>query len=485
MKKITFALSALFLLTLVGCGNQVTTSSTGSSSSSSSTSTESLSTSENSEISSVSSSQQPEEIKFLEKLKLGFSVKNTYQTQYNNSTPSVYLSQTTVGSEVLKFEEFSGKTWEDAKKTSSSQYEKGEENFAYTVKINTDGTILKSQLLLKDEITQTDDVVLWQDTGLDNAFASLSEENFTLGENKTYNLDLSEKSLLDEDYAQVIKNLSVQLYTKLEGVSNHYFLNKTLEEFSITLNEENDPISYKGKFVEEAVSDGYGGTDIKKYFIEGEFTALGENLVEKLTQLEAKYPALDQMLTKLQKQNYTFNIHRFESDDWTGSYDNVLGTGMSDGKGNFELNATGKTGAWGSAIKGKYGYKKQSDETYRKYEITDSGRTYTGEILNGSVDDVLPSFKLTSGLFEIDPLSTEYFSVYHFVKPDLYIENYLKDDIFVNFGLGLYPWGYTNDFTITLTKDSIRFYGTTGSRVCDVTFFKIGSTSTISATVTE
>ena len=508
MKRHTFVLGIVTLFGLVGCGgatpSQIVSSLSSASSAQDSLPSETSSVSSaqsslSSEASSVSSVQEslssqtssvtsepPETTLDLISLRSGFSARSIFSKTYDNGKPSLTLLDTFIGNEVVKSKKYTGDSWETSKLLNCYQYEKGENDLVYSVQCDLEGKPVYTNVQLLDERTGSDADFTWEEAGLVNAFTLFDETDFVLTEDKTYELNISENP--DETEAFALASLARQFYLYVDGYVNHYFIKQQLDSFSITVDEAGLPLTYSASFEDLVTDDGWGGVSILHQSIEGSFTGFGEEVISRYEQPEKLYPELDTAFDQLKKQNYAFSFRRFEKGDgmYSSGFQNILVDGTSDGNGNFEVEGTVKSGAWGNETAQHYGYKQIDSTTYRKYSVSGEDRIFSGEAVEGSVnEDILPAFAFSSALFEKDPSSTEEFSVFRFVKPELIDSNAVMDSSYAGFGLSSYSNYAFGELIVTVTYDTVRIYNTIGVRYSDILFSKIGSIGNLNVTVAE
>ena len=483
MKRHTFVLGIVTLIGLVGCGGEA--SSQVSSAPSSVSSVQESLPSETSSTPVSSETETPELKLDLASLRSGFSARSIFSKTYDDGNPSLTLLDTFIGNEVVKSKKYSGASWESATLLNCYQYEKGDAGLVCSVQCDLEGKPLYTNLQLLDERTGSDADFTWEEAGLVNAFTLFDDTDFVLTDDRTFELNISENP--DETESFALASLARQFYLYVDGYVNHYFIKQHLSSFSITVDEEGLPLTYMASFEDLVTDDGWGGVSIVHQSIEGSFTGFGEETVTRYEMPEALYPELDAAFGKLKEQNYAFSFRRFEKEDgWSSGYQNILVNGISDGKGNFEVEGTLKSGAWGSETAQNFGYKQIDDATYRKYSISGDDRVFSGETVEGSVnEDILPAFSFSSALFQKDPSSTEQFSVYRFVKPELIDSNAVLDSVYAGFGITPYADYAFGELIVTVTYDTVRIYNTIGVRCSDVLFSKIGSIENLGVTVTE
>ncbi len=467
-KRLLFV--SLFAL-LAACGETQTSTLPASSSTSTSeattetttsdTTTSETTTSEDSSEDSSSVIELSDKEKALVKLRSGFTVKTTFSKQYDNGTPSKSYFMDYIGNEVVKSKKFSNDTFE--KVSQVFQYEKNDSNLADSVSYNIDGSVIRTPLMLEDSLISQDVEANW--SIFENAFSSLSEDDFTL-EDHVMSLTMKD----DDDFKAILNRLSVQLYMYVDGYSTHYFIKQAVTAFSLTLDDTFTPTNCSLTYEEY---DSYGST--VKSSLACEFLNFGEEV--EVSKIEAKVgtdKTLDDKLTLLQKQNYKGSFYR-KSYDWMsdGLAIDTQGEIISDGKGNFEINKTKSSVQF-------IGYKKVDETHYQKYKLTDEVYTKDGEEIEGTIDSLLPSFKISSAFFTKE--ETESGTVFTFALDEL-MSAKPTVSCFCGFDGAIANIQTFATMTITLTDTSVTFHNDTGGFVTDVEYTLIGEVEEISRTL--
>ena len=400
--------------------------------------------------------------KALVKLRSGFTVKTTFSKQCDEGTPSKSYYMDYIGNEVVKSKNFSDDD-KFEKVSQVFQYEKNDSNLADSVSYNIDGSIVRTPLMLEDSLIRQDVEADW--SIFENAFLALSEDDFTL-ENQVMSLSMKE----DNDFTNILNRLSAQLYMYIDGYSTHYFVKQAVTAFSLTLDDTFTPTNCSLTYEEY---DSYGST--VKSSLDCEFLNFGEEV--EVSKIEAKTgtdKALDDKLALLQKQNYKGSFYR-KSYDWMsdGLAIDTQGEIISDGKGNFEINKTKSSVQF-------IGYKKVDETHYQKYKLTDEVYTKDGEELEGTIDSLLPSFKISSAFFTKE--ETETGTIFTFVLDEL-MSTKPTVSCFCGFDGAIANNQTFATMTITLTDTSVTFHNDTGGFVTDVEYTLIGEVKEISRTL--
>ena len=510
MKKNKMLTTLMVLLMTVGCGTNSSTTASSSEKESSSTISTISSTSTNSSsvvnssstVSSSSSSSSstesssttviPESKIVLDEIQKGFATKSTYVKQYNNNTPTSTCVTSFISEGVAKWEHFTGSNWdnilEGTRPYKFEQYEKDENNDAQSVTYDSAGNVVYTPLLLKDPFANGNVEAFWEETNLDNAFARFTKENFIRTGDFTYELDLSETALSNEDYSYAVSALGIQMYMLMEGSEyvGYHFYETPLESYVITVDENHVPVSYDAKFVDITQPDGWGGTDNVHASINGEFTHLGSDSISKATSLETRYEELDELFATFQKHNYEFDVLRRQKGDgmYTSDSDQII-KGKSDGLGNFEVSYV-NTDTYNKANM-HFGYKQTSDNTYRKYSIGETANVWSGDEVEGNALDLLPSFLFSSALFiKNEEASNEEVTIYNFDKPALLNSEYGLDNSIINFGFDSIQGWLLVDLTIEVSEDKVVFTNNTSTeRYLEATFTNIGKVEKIETEMTD
>lgn len=467
-KRLLFV--SLFAL-LAACGEVQTSTLPASSSTSTSeattetttseTTTSETTTSEDSSEDSSSIIELSDKEKALVKLRSGFTVKTTFSKQYDEGTPSKSYYIDYIGNEVVKSKKFSDDKFE--KVSQVFQYEKNDSNLADSVSYNIDGSIVRTPLMLEDSLIRQDVEADW--SIFENAFLALSEDDFTL-EDQVMSLSMKD----DNDFTNILNRLSAQLYMYIDGYSTHYFVKQAVTAFSLTIDDTFTPTNCSLTYEEY---DSYGST--VKSSLACEFLNFGEEV--EVSKIEAKTgadKALDDKLALLQKQNYKGSFYR-KSYDWMsdGLAIDTQGEIISDGKGNFEINKTKSSVQF-------IGYKKVDETHYQKYKLTDEVYTKDGEELEGTIDSLLPSFKISSAFFTKE--ETETGTIFTFVLDEL-MSTKPTVSCFCGFDGAIANNQTFATMTITLTNTSVTFHNDTGGFVTDVEYTLIGEVEEISRTL--
>lgn len=466
-KRLLFV--SLFAL-LAACGETQTSTLPASSSTSTSeattetttsdTTTSETTTSEDSSEDSSSVIELSDKEKALVKLRSGFTVKTVYSKQYDNDTPSTTAYIDYISNGVVKSKKYSNDKFE--KVSQVFQYEKNDSNLADSVSYNIDGSVIRTPLMLEDSLISQDVEANW--SIFENVFSSLSEDDFTL-EDHVMSLTMKD----DNDFKAILNRLSAQLYMYVDGYSTHYFVKQAVTAFSLTLDDTFTPTNCSLTYEEY---DSYGST--VKSSLACEFLNFGEEV--EVSKIEAKAgtdKTLDDKLTLLQKQNYKGSFSLNYEDDWYGS--NIMSQGeiISDGKGSFEVNKTKQSTSFA-------GYKKIDETHYQKYTLTDEVYTKDGEELEGTIDSLLPSFKISSAFFTKE--ETESGTVFTFVLDEL-MTSKPTVSCFCGFDGAILNSNLIMTMTITITDTSVIFHNSTGAYITDVTYSLIGEVEEISRTL--
>lgn len=486
MKKQWLLLSTVALLW--ACGNGTGTSSQSSSNSStavSSSVSESLSESSSEEsVSSESLSSESVEVKpskvALEALSKSFEVKTTYTKQYSTGSPSKTYVRSLLGQGVLKAEIYSDIDF--TRLSSQVQYENGKDDAADIVSILIDGSVNHTRLQLVDPIINEDVDALWSTSGLNNAFVNFADEDFSFDEEtKTLNLLIDEDKKQDFEFAYKLSNLATNLYPKIDGVSTHYFIQSEVESFKMILDDNNKPLSYELKFVDVEQSDGWGGTEIVQSSLSGTFVTLGEDTqITQLTPFINNDADFDNAMLRLQAQNYNASYKRSYEDEWawptTGN--DYEGTLTSDGQGCLEINKVKPSETF-------IGYKQISENQYRTYSFAEGVYTFSGEAKDGVLDNgvILPSFKICSAFFEKNTeLSKDGTLVYNFTPGDKFVK-LPSVESFCGFDGAISTLNQIQQFTITITSETITFFNISGVYTTEIVYSSIGSVEAITRTI--
>ena len=509
MKKNKMLTTLMVLLMTVGCGvnnsststsssttktsSSNSTSSSSSITSSSSSTTSSSSSTTSSSPDSTSSSETVIESKIvLDEIQKGFATKSTYVKQYNKNTPTNTCVTSFISDGVAKWEHYSSSNWdnivEGTRPYKFAQYEKDENDDAQSVTYDSAGNVVYTPLLLKDPFSNGNVEAFWEETNLDNAFARFTVDNFIKVDESTFELDLSETALSNEDYSYAVSALGIQMYMLIEGSEyvGYHFYETPLESYVITVDENNIPVSYNAKFTDISQDDGWGGTDIVHASISGEFTHLGSDSISKATSLEKRYEELDDLFTTLKKHNYEFDVLRKQKGDgmYTSDSDQII-KGKSDGLGNFETSYV-NTDTYNKADM-HFGYQQITENTYRKYSIGETANVWSGEEVEGSALDLLPSFLFSSALFTYnEEASNETVTIYNFDKPALLNSEYGLDNSIINFGFESIQGWLLVDLTIEIYEDKVVFKNNTSDvRTLEATFTNIGKVEKIETQMSD
>ncbi len=300
MKKSTITLLSLLCLTLVGCGEDKTSTAPIASDN---TSTEPTSSSTSEKTITV-------EEKITDALASGYrssevlSIKETWGSDDPYTSYNVF--DLGINDDFYQYRQYSAElNEEDGSIVTGSLEYAG----TFTHQTGTDGNenvnfvalqidnVLEYEELLNDE---DDTPYLWSDYGFENAFLDFDSSWLVKESDTVYSVDI------DSVGETFLHNLSCQVY----GMDY-----STINEYKIIVDSEGNPVGYSGTFetVEETF---YGSTVLTEISFEGTIDETGSDVIKGVTPLTGTADSdLAAALASLSSQNFEYTFTRY-----TGNY---------------------------------------------------------------------------------------------------------------------------------------------------------------------
>lgn len=405
-------LSALCLVTMVGC--QFSTISSTPSSSTTSSNKESSTTSVSTTTSSSSVRKELNMEETLAKLQKGVKVESVVEETVGGKT-NTYHMQT-----ASKDKEFSYIIYKDETRSEKAAHEayvalEGYDNI-FATRLDVSNTLN----YYKVYNPATYEYYVWED-GFNNAFASFSLDSFTKIDDLTY--ELKEASFADT---------SDELSTLLYG-------NPGLSVTSFKIKEVDDELYFESTL---------SYSTLYTYTVSSKVLTLGESVeIDYRAQIleEVEDEAFDNMIKALKAKNYKSVVENY--DVFLDSEDLYIST---------EDRIYYETQGY------KMGYYDLGDGTVQEVENRDGSFYKVGSPIEGSLDEVRPTFDVSRACF--DKLEDGSYVMKKGVEGSMFVVT-----VFEAYAEEL------NDFTITINEDGYTFKNVLNDYETVVTFTDIGT----------
>lgn len=506
MKKSKIAISLLSLLLLTGCNNggvgtttptpttppEVTTTTPGSQTTTPQESTPEPTTptpstpgpdstaSDDSSTSSVDSGDKTEALTdaMLSPLQGGYAAEIISQTWYAGSEkPSGYFFDVQANKDNFAFEQHTvkpgttqerGELINDGRHHYQKDPSEADEEYPmlYDASLSLGNKVLYVPVLGRDPFTYEEVPMTWEEGHYSNVFASLEVDDFVRdGEENRFKLKMNDSSL-SEVYLAIGSQLYIEDHNDLE---------------SFTLLTDGDAITgFEATF---ETYDSAGTSITKKSF--GTFTDFGEDVTSEVAPLTGtEDPEFAAAIAKLQADNWSFEAvqHSFdftaevskESGHWKGKSDGssmVYESQDSLGNKNFA-----------------YGYYDYSNEEgdFLQGVVPIGDFFYEDSVvyIDASMDDMYPSFDISSLFFVKDEEASVDGKLVYSLNPDLVISRENNILLFTAFDSDSYS-DLVVYLTITITDDAITIHNQTTDTpdkdglVYDITYTDFGKQSNL------
>ena len=327
----------------------------------------------------------------------------------------------------------------------------------YDAGLSVGNTVIYSPIMGEDPHTYEEVPLTWEEGYYSNVFLDLSASAFDrVGTENKFSLIMNDATL---EARGVYNKISMQFFNEIPDTE--------MQEFYL-YTDGDDIVSFELIYTPYM---SYDAMIAKSSF--GNFTAAGSDVVDYIQPLEGeKDPVFEEAMKKLRRQNYElvqtqqaydFNQEKFVSQ---GSYVSQVENGE---KINYDYYA-----ANGSKYM-NYGYYglEYENETCKQGVVQLKGEFYKDYIYVGSMEELLPSFALSSILFKKDASSTADKSVYTLDKSiRISLEN--NDSVFTPFDAD----GYLDRLvyvTVTIEAEKINIHNETvhegaGGLILDCTY---------------
>ena len=327
-------------------------------------------------------------------LQKGFSVEyKTKKTYTDGGTGSEYRFQCEAGLDGYNYKRFYLK---DAQyKPATIHYEKRKDpndnlDYVYETSLSLDNTILANKLVLTDKNDFSEYNPEWDYSGFGVVFNELTVSDFTKVDDNTFSLNA------DKITDDISNSLLIQLYS----ADDFYLPSSNVKTFNLKTNGD-QIVGFSLDCYPYVSSD-----STTNYHSEGSFLSLGENSYKKITPYEGETkPELEEIFSSLRGEDNKSN-YRMEQTQYAFDYNSesmkFLGTmewTVQDGDKAYWLyrDPTGKKTS-------DYGYYKVTDEDEEgKQGVVKMGDYYYKDyIYQGTMQNYLPKFQMSSKLFEKD-----------------------------------------------------------------------------------
>ena len=456
---------------LIACGNTGSSLESGSStlSSSSSSGETSVSVSSSSSSKPVVPTAELTDAMFSE-LKKGYSVECFKLTDYSDSqTNGIFEADVNEFNYAEKvFATTSEAPLEKGKVINDYHYQPDpteKTKMLYDAGLSVGNTVIYSPVMGEDPHTYEEVPLTWEEGYYSNVFMDLSAAAFDrVGTENKFSLIMNDATLED---AGVYNKISMQFFNEIPDTEMQAFYLYT---------DGDDIVSFELIYTPYM---SYDAMIAKSSF--GNFTAAGSGLVDYIQPLEGEEdPVFEEAMEKLRRQNYEltqtqqaydFNAEKFISQ---GSYVSQVEDGE---KINYDYYA-----ANGNKYM-NYGYYglEYENEICKQGVVQLKGEFYKDYIYSGSMEELLPSFALSSVLFKKDEASsTAEKSVYNLDKSiRISLDN--NDSVFTPFDAD----GYLDRLvfvTVTVEAEKINIHNETvhegaGGLILDCTYTNLGGVS--------
>lgn len=482
--KVLVASTLLTVLAgLVGCGNNVSTSTNANSSTAASSSSEvsssvisstsSSSTSSSSTVVSVYTEDLTQEM--FSALQGGYSVEFMKYTAYDGEVGTAEFFESSVDEKNYAFKRYIGNKTEDGitkgKIMETSHYQPNpeeDEEWLYNAGLSIGNTVIYTPVMGRDKYTFQEIELTWDEGGYSNAFALLSLGDFTrVDDENKWALNVNSSSFKSSGAAAAIAS---QFFGEQVSSDIEYFY---------LLTNGNEITGYDLKWKTYLSYENY----VSKVS-SGKFTAFGSDVVDFMKPIEGREKDADFDNAIASLKNYNYKVKHEQA-----GYDYTTKTMIS--RGHFEGECDGETlNYYYFTSDGKkymnYAYYNyvEDGETYLQGATNIKGNYYPDVLYSGSLTDVLPSFNISSEMFIKSSESTDKVLVY---KLDESIVISLDND---NAAYSSFDSDGYNDRTIHLTvtidkeNNTVAFHNETAATseeglVETVYYSEIGEVATL------
>lgn len=355
--------------------------------------------------------------KTIEELAKGVKVEVVGTETYDGNITNLYLKNTS------KDKEFSFIKYNDADRTDVALHEyyaaNEDDNYIYSTRLNVNNTYNYYKIYNP----YTSEYYTWND-GYNNPFSLLEESNFEKVDDVTYSVNV-------KDLPEISASLTNLLYGN-PGLN--------LTAFTMYLEE--------GKLIFEAFAN-FDGSTTYEYTFKAEVVASGIDVEMDYRDVpfaNVEDAEFDTMLEALKQNNYTATVVNY--DDGIEDYTSMFYSNPD--KVYYEI------------MEYKSGFYVTEDNLIQEVKNVDGDFYKVGAPLEGSIDEVMPSFNISRSVFDVNE------GVYT-----------LKDGVEGDLSAIMILEAYADsldEFTITKTAEGYEFRNVLGDYETVVTFTNIGST---------
>lgn len=284
----------------------------------------------------------------------------------------------------------------------------------------------------------------WDSALFGDCFQYFSTDDFLEDGLGNYELDLENSDLLNGYVA-----LARQIYGKIA---------LTPDSFTLTFSESMEELSFLMVYKDEDLY-GQGTGHIE---VEGTFTTLGGNVaIDPIKPIEGKEDAIFKgAMDKLQQHNYQISTKYNETDFGDNIVDTHEGYATKD-----QLVYTFKYKD--ETSNDNYMYYKKDDSHIQGAELLQGSYYQDREPIQGTIEDLYPSFNISSLLFDYNNKSDTYT-----LKKDLPITLRIEDASEMS---TFYKSSPVTDIRVKIKSDSVNFViATEAGRTIDITYSNIG-----------
>lgn len=482
--KVLVASTLLTVLAgLVGCGNNVSTSTNANSSTAASSSSEvsssvisstsSSSTSSSSTVVSVYTEDLTQEM--FSALQGGYSVEFMKYTAYDGEVGTAEFFESSVDEKNYAFKRYIGNKTEDGitkgKIMETSHYQPNpeeDEEWLYNAGLSIGNTVIYTPVMGRDKYTFQEIELTWDEGGYSNAFALLSLGDFTrVDDENKWALNVNSSSFKSSGAAAAIAS---QFFGEQVSSDIEYFY---------LLTNGNEITGYDLKWKTYLSYESY----VTKVSL-GTFTGFGSDVVDFMKPLEGREKDADFDNAMASLRNYNYKV-RHDQAGFEYTAEAMVSRGYFEGECDGEtLNYYYYTSDGVRYLNYAYYNYVEDGETYLQGATNINGNYYPDVLYYGSILDMLPSFNISSEMFIKQAESTNDVLVY---KLDKSVVISLDND---NATYSSFDSDGYNDRTINLTvtidkvNNTINFHNETAASsdaglVEDVCYSEIGEVETL------
>lgn len=337
-----------------------------------------------------------------------------------------------------------------------------EKQMLYNAGLSVGNSVIYTPVLGEDPRTYEEIELTWEEGFYGNAFQTVKAEHFTrVGDENEFTLDINNATL---EYDGTYSKIMWQLFGENAG--------SDLESFVLKTNGS-DIIGFELSY--ETYSS---GESIVKKSSWGNILATGSDVTDFITPLEGQEDAnFKAAIDKLKAQNYemTQSQQRYNFDQNRFLPDGSFAAAVEDGKKlSYDIFY-----ANGAKYKSCGYYEIEEDgERYKQGVVKIGDDFYPDYIYAGTMEELLPSFELSSLCFTKDEAaSTDAKEVWN-LREDLRFSTGNNISVFTPFDTDSY-WDYIIYLTVTISEDSINIHNETshsgnGGLIVDTTFTNFG-----------